>query len=66
MREKVRVEEMAVSLRERRVMQAAFYNLGHEWANSTVLSRAKGGAADAQRQSGGRAWLAQQRTKVLE
>ena len=65
-RERVRVEEMAVSLRERRIMQAAFYNLGTEWAQALVVSRAKGGAADAQRQTGGRAWLAQQRAKTLE
>ena len=66
-RERVRVEEMAVSLRERRIMQAAFHNLGQEWANSLVLNRAKGGAAaDAQRQSGARAWLAQQRNKTLD
>ncbi len=64
-REKVRVEEMAVSLRERRIMQAAFYNLGTEWANTLVLGRAAGkGGSD--KPAGARAWLAQQRAKAME
>ena len=80
-RERVRVEEMAVSLRERRIMQAAFYNLGREWANhqlgvhrapartassSSSSSSSGAGGAAAERQAGGRAWLAQQRAKLLD
>ena len=67
-RERVRVEELAVSLRERRLMQSAFYNLGTEWANATIMSLSKrGGTVGAsERPAGARAWLAQQRAKALE
>ena len=49
-REKVRLEEMNVSLRERKIMQAAFYELGLEYASAVISGRlavSKGAAAPA-------------------
>jgi len=78
-REKVRVEEMSIGLRERRAMSAAFYNLGMEYSTAIVTGRVAGSAAAGSGSGGGkggdgsgvlgvggRSWIAKQRAKVLE
>ena len=73
-REKVRVEEMNIGLRERRAMSAAFYGLGMEYATAIVTGRivpaagGKGGDSSSigVQGMGGRSWIAKQRAKVLE
>ena len=78
-REKVRVEEMNIGLRERRAMSAAFYGLGLEYATAIVTGRVapaagsggSGGSGGRTGDSGvqglgGRSWIAKQRARVLE
>ena len=73
-REKVRLEEMSIGLRERRAMSTAFYGLGMEYATAIVTGRVasaagaggKGGDGGGVQGMGGRSWIAKQRAKVLE
>ena len=71
-REKVRLEEMNIGLRERRAMSAAFYGLGMEYATAIVTGRiapaagSKGGDGGSVQGMGGRSWIAKQRAKVIE